>query len=58
MTRINTTYVRLSLRDFLGLPTDKAPPDHSTISRTRRLIDQETHRGNVPPVALRLQAKK
>ena len=34
----------LSLRDFLGLPTDKAPPDHSTISRTRRLIDVETHR--------------
>jgi hypothetical protein len=24
-----------ALRDFLGL----APPDHSTISRTRRLID-------------------
>jgi len=34
----------LSLRDFLGLPTGKAPPDHSTISRTRRLIDEETHR--------------
>ena len=33
----------LSLRDFLGLPTGKAPPDHSTISRTRRLIDEETH---------------
>jgi transposase len=23
---------------------DEAPPDHSTISRTRRLIDLETHR--------------
>src|SRR5258708_37620440 len=34
----------LSLRDFLGLPTDKAPPDHSTISRTRRLIDEEAHK--------------
>lgn len=34
----------LSLRDFLGLPTGKAPPDHSTLSRTRRLIDEETHR--------------
>jgi len=34
----------LSLRDFLGLPTGKAPPDHSTISRTRRLIDEETHK--------------
>jgi transposase len=33
----------LSLREFLGLPTGKAPPDHSTLSRTRRLIDEETH---------------
>src|SRR6266496_4469429 len=33
----------LSLRDFLGLATETAPPDHSTISRTRRLIDEETH---------------
>jgi len=24
----------LSLRDSLGLPTDKAPPNHSTISRS------------------------
>lgn len=34
----------LSLRSFLGLALDEAPPDHSTISRTRRLIDVETHR--------------
>jgi transposase len=34
----------LALRDFLGLALDEAPPDHSTISRTRRLIDLETHR--------------
>jgi transposase len=34
----------LSLRDFLGLDMNEAPPDHSTISRTRRLIDVETHR--------------
>jgi len=34
----------LALRDFLGLGLDQAPPDHSTISRTRRLIDLETHR--------------
>jgi transposase len=34
----------LTLRDFLGLPLDEAPPDHSTISRTRRLMDVETHR--------------
>ena len=31
------------LRDFLGLVLPEAPPDHSTISRTRRLIDLETH---------------
>ena len=34
----------LSLREFLGLGVRQAPPDHSTISRTRRLIDVETHR--------------
>src|SRR5450631_510043 len=34
----------LTLRDFLGLAFPDAPPDHSTISRTRRLIDVETHR--------------
>jgi transposase len=34
----------LALRDFLGLGLDEAPPDHSTISRTRRLIAVETHR--------------
>jgi len=34
----------LALRDFLGLNLQEAPPDHSTISRTRRLIDVETHR--------------
>jgi transposase len=34
----------LTIRGFLRLPLDEAPPDHSTISRTRRLIDLETHR--------------
>jgi transposase len=34
----------LGLRDFLGVALDTAPPDHSTISRTRRLIALETHR--------------
>jgi transposase len=34
----------LALRDFLGLDLAEAPPDHSTISRTRRLIAVETHR--------------
>ena len=33
----------LSVREFLGLELHEAPPDHSTISRTRRLIDVETH---------------
>jgi len=34
----------LAVRTFLRLPLDEAPPDHSTISRTRRAIDLETHR--------------
>src|SRR6202011_5143632 len=33
----------LSLRRFLGIGLDEETPDHSTISRTRRLIDVETH---------------
>ncbi|MBI4905067.1 MAG: transposase, partial [Acidobacteria bacterium] len=33
----------LSLRKFLGIALDESTPDHSTISRTRRLIDVETH---------------
>ena len=33
----------LGLRDFLGVGLETAPPDHSTISRTRRLISLETH---------------
>jgi transposase len=33
-----------ALRHFLGFELPDAPPDHSTISRTRRLIDLETHR--------------
>src|SRR5688500_13985345 len=32
-----------ALREFLGLVLPEGPPDHSTISRTRRLIDVETH---------------
>lgn len=34
----------LALRWFLGIGLDEETPDHSTISRTRRLIDVETHR--------------
>jgi transposase len=33
----------LAIRSFLGLELDELAPDHSTISRTRRLIDVETH---------------
>lgn len=33
----------VSLKLFLGYAIDQATPDHSTISRTRRLIDVETH---------------
>ena len=33
----------LSVRQFLDLELHEAPPDHSTVSRTRRLIDVETH---------------
>src|SRR5881628_965605 len=34
----------LALRRFLRVGLEESPPDHSTISRTRRLIDVETHR--------------
>jgi len=34
----------MGLRKFLGVGLDEQTPDHSTISRTRRLIDVETHR--------------
>ena len=33
----------LSLRGFLGVGLSGSVPDHSTVSRTRRLIDLETH---------------
>src|SRR5881409_847838 len=33
-----------AVRTFLGLGLEDGAPDHSTISRTRRLIDVETHR--------------
>src|SRR5258708_3916299 len=34
----------LGLRQFLGFGLDEETPDHSTISRTRRLMDVDTHR--------------
>ena len=33
----------LSIREFVGIPLKEGAPDHTTISRTRRLIDVETH---------------
>jgi transposase len=35
----------LAVRSFLRLPVDEPSPDDTTISRTRRAIDLETHRG-------------
>jgi transposase len=34
----------LSLRDFLGFGLTESTPDHSTMSRTRRLMPVETHK--------------
>jgi transposase len=34
----------LAIGSFLGLELDEGAPDHSTISRTRRLIDVETQK--------------
>jgi transposase len=46
----------LAVRSFVGLGLDVAGPDHSTISRTRRLIDVETHRAVFTWVQERLVA--
>src|SRR5467141_94529 len=46
----------LAIRSFLGLGLGEAAPDHSTISRTRRLIDVETHRAVFTWVQERLAA--
>jgi len=34
----------LSIREFVGIRLNEGAPDHTTVSRTRRLIDLETHR--------------
>ena len=47
----------LALRRFLRVGLNESPPDHSTISRTRRLIDLETHR-EVFTWVLRMLAEK
>src|SRR5712671_1939529 len=46
----------LAVRAFLRLPVDEPPPDHSTISRTRRIIDLESHRAVFTWVQQRLVA--
>src|ERR1700688_4342261 len=46
----------LTIRRFLRIALDEAVPDHSTISRTRRLIDVETHRAVFTWVQQRLVA--
>ena len=46
----------LAVRSFVGLGLEAAAPDHSTISRTRRLIDVETHRAVFIWVQARLVA--
>ncbi len=46
----------LAVRAFLRLPVDEPPPDHTTISRTRRVIDLESHRAVFTWVQQRLVA--
>ncbi len=46
----------LAVRRFVRLALDEAAPDHTTISRTRRLIDVETHRAVFTWVQQRLVA--
>jgi transposase len=46
----------LAVRAFLRLPMEEAAPDHSTLSRTRRTIDLETHRAVFTWVLQRLVA--
>src|SRR5258708_7959967 len=46
----------LAVRAFLRLPVDEPPPDHTTISRTRRTIDLESHRAVFTWVQQRLVA--
>src|SRR5262245_43594630 len=46
----------LAVRQFLGLDLDTPAPDHSTLSRTRRLIALETHRAVCTWVQERLAA--
>ena len=48
----------MSVRAFMEYDPEEAPPDHSTLSRTRRLIDVETHRAVFTWVLERLSEAK
>src|SRR6185436_6058582 len=48
----------LSIRSFVRMALDESVPDHSTISRTRRLMDVETHQAVVQWVLGVLAEKK
>jgi len=48
----------LSIRSFVRIALDESVPDHSTISRTRRLMDVETHEAGFKWVLAVLAEKK
>src|SRR6202795_125000 len=48
----------LSIRSFVRIALDESVPDHSTISRTRRLMDVETHQAVFQLVLAVLAEKK
>ncbi len=48
----------LSIRSFVRVALDESVPDHSTISRTRRLVDVETHQAVFQWVLAVLAEKK
>src|ERR1700674_4419338 len=48
----------LSIRSFVRIALDESVPDHSTISRTRRLMDIETHQAVFQWVLQTLAEKK
>jgi transposase len=48
----------LSIRSFVRIALDESVPDHSTISRTRRLMDVETHQAVFQWVLVVLAEKK
>ncbi len=44
----------LAIRRFIGVSLEETAPDHSTISRTRRLLDVETHSAVFTWIQIRL----